>query len=130
MDGGAMNRRTMMTTLAGGVVAVGYAGRASLVADPFVRTLVGFGRGVRFRRLRAAGRAAPKLRGCHHDADDYPRDHDHGAAEDSKPGPQSHALGRFRRRGPLAWFVVPLARRRLADNGQHRDRDLPVIGRR
>ena len=28
MDGGAMNRRTMMTTLAGGVVAVGYAGRA------------------------------------------------------------------------------------------------------
>src|SRR5262245_13031335 len=28
MDGGAMNRRTMMTTLAGSVVAVGYAGRA------------------------------------------------------------------------------------------------------
>src|SRR5439155_8264218 len=28
MDGGAMNRRTMMTTLAGGVVAVGCAGRA------------------------------------------------------------------------------------------------------
>src|SRR3984893_15556267 len=27
MDGGTMNRRTMMTTLAGGVVAVGYAGR-------------------------------------------------------------------------------------------------------
>src|SRR4029079_19652664 len=28
MDGGAMNRRTMMTTLAGGVVAAGYAARA------------------------------------------------------------------------------------------------------
>src|SRR5438067_11475735 len=28
MDGGAMHRRTMMTTLAGGIVAVGYAGRA------------------------------------------------------------------------------------------------------
>src|SRR5204862_243098 len=28
MDGGAMNRRKMMTTLAGGVIAVGYAGRA------------------------------------------------------------------------------------------------------
>jgi hypothetical protein len=29
MDGGAMNRRTMMTTLAGGVVAVGYAAARS-----------------------------------------------------------------------------------------------------
>ena len=32
MEGGAMNRRTMMTTLAGGVVAAGYAGRANAAA--------------------------------------------------------------------------------------------------
>src|SRR5256885_16990460 len=34
MDGGVMNRRTMMTTLAGGVVAVGYAGRAEAAPAP------------------------------------------------------------------------------------------------
>src|SRR4029079_18440262 len=34
MDGGAMNRRTMMTTLAGGVVAVGYTGRGTAAPAP------------------------------------------------------------------------------------------------